>query len=136
VFKELLDNALDAPESARVPPDIVVTVEPDALSDQDNGPGLPASTLERSLDYAVRVSDKSYYVSPTRGQLGNALKCLWAAPFVADGEHGRVTVETGGQRHTVDVRLDRIAGQPKIDHQVSPDGRVPKARRSPSTGQG
>jgi nitrogen fixation/metabolism regulation signal transduction histidine kinase len=66
------------------------------ISVADNGPGLPWETLKGSLDYLVRVSDKSSYVSPTRGQLGNALKCIWAAAFVADGTRGRVDVSTGG----------------------------------------
>ena len=92
-----------------------MTVTEDTVSVQDNGPGLPASTLEHSLDYMVRVSDKAHYVSPTRGQLGNALKCVWAAPYVLDGTHGRVEVSTGGCTHQIDVTLDRIAQQPKVE---------------------
>jgi DNA topoisomerase VI subunit B len=88
LLKELIDNALDACETAGMLPAIEVTLAPDALSVQDNGPGLPVSTVERSLDYLVRVSDKAHYVSPSRGQLGNALKCMWAAPYVARGEQG------------------------------------------------
>ena len=42
----------------------------------DFGTGLPVATLERSLDYGVRVSDKAFYVSPTRGQLGLTLMRL------------------------------------------------------------
>ena len=88
LLKELIDNALDACETAGLPPAIEVTIEPDLLSVRDYGPGLPVATLERSLDYMARVSDKANYVSPTRGQQGNAMKCLWAAPFVASGEEG------------------------------------------------
>jgi DNA topoisomerase VI subunit B len=54
LLKELLDNALDACEMTGSPPDITVTVTEDTVSVQDNGPGLPASTLEHSLDYMVR----------------------------------------------------------------------------------
>ena len=115
LLKELLENALDACEMTGSPPDITVTVTEDTVSVQDNGPGLPASTLEHSLDYMVRVSDKAHYVSPTRGQLGNALKCVWAAPYVLDGTHGRVEVSTGGCTHQIDVTLDRIAQQPKVE---------------------
>ena len=122
--KELIDNALDACETADIAPEIAVTVEPDAVSVRDNGPGLPAATLERSLDYLVRVSDKAHYVSPTRGQLGNALKCVWAAPFVVDGEGGRVEVLTGGRHHTVDVVVDRIGQRPELRHAVGADGLV------------
>ncbi len=81
---------------------------------QDNGSGLTASTIEKSLDYMIRVSDKSNYVSPSRGQQGNALKCLWAAPFVVDGERGLVEVFANGVKYTIDVSLDRIAQEPKI----------------------
>lgn len=122
--KELIDNGLDACETAGVPAQITVTVDKDALSIADNGPGLPAATIERSLDYAVRVSDKNHYVSPTRGQLGNALKCVWAAPFVASGEPGHVEILTAGRRHEVRVGLDRIAQSPTLQYAVGSDGRV------------
>jgi hypothetical protein len=62
------------------------------------------------------VSDKSYYVSPTRGQQGNALKTLWAAPFVFHNAPATIEVAARGVRHTVTVSLDRIAGEPKMEH--------------------
>jgi DNA topoisomerase VI subunit B len=120
LVKELIDNALDACETAGIAPVISVSIQPDAITVQDNGPGLPAATLERSLDYLVRVSDKTHYASPTRGQLGNALKCVWAAPYVVDGEAGCVYVATHGETHRIAVRLDRIAQAPQIEHTVSP----------------
>jgi DNA topoisomerase VI subunit B len=129
LVKELIDNALDACETLGVLPDISVTVEPNAVSIRDNGPGLPAATLERSLDYLVRVSDKAHYVSPSRGQLGNALKCLWAAPYVACGEDGYVEVTTGGTTHRIGVTLDRIAQQPTVRHATVPDGVVKNGTR-------
>jgi len=123
--KELIDNALDACENAGIAPVIEVTQDGDALSVRDSGPGLPESTLRHSLDYMVRVSDKAYYVSPSRGQLGNALKCVWAAPYVASGgQAGRVEVITGGTIYTVNVHLDRIAQRPQIELLTSPDGLV------------
>src|SRR5262245_65584009 len=67
LLKELLDNALDACETAGVAPEIRVEVTPQTLTVRDNGPGLPRQVLERSLDYLVRVSDKAHYVSPSRG---------------------------------------------------------------------
>jgi DNA topoisomerase VI subunit B len=124
LLKELIDNTLDACETAGTLPAIEVTVEPDALSVQDNGPGLPVSTIERSLAYRIRVSDKAHYVSPSRGQLGNALKYVWAAPYVACGEEGYVEVTTGGVLHHIVVTLDRIAQQRDLHHITSPDGFV------------
>lgn len=122
--KELVDNGLDASEGAGRAPEIIITVEPAALTVQDNGPGLPLATLERSLDYQVRVSDKLAYTSPTRGQQGNALKTVWAAPYVIDGRQGLVEVTTGGITHQVQVMLDRIAQQPAITLGQVPDGHV------------
>ena len=113
LLKELLDNALDGCEAAGLTPQIAVTVEPDAVSVRDNGPGWPAETLTRSLDDRVLVSDKGHDVSPTRGQLGNALKCLWAAPYVAHSENGAVDVVSGGTRHRIAVVLERIAQRPE-----------------------
>jgi DNA topoisomerase VI subunit B len=118
LVKELIDNALDACETTNKAPEITVTLEPDAITVTDNGPGIPPETVERSLDYHVRISDKKYYLSPTRGQLGNALKCVWAAPFVADGQHGIVEVEACGRHHLIQVSLDRIAQLPHIRHTI------------------
>ena len=114
ILKELIDNALDACESANTPPAIIVELHPDALIVQDNGPGLPLTIIERSLDYDFRVSDKTGYISPSRGQQGNALKTLWAAPFVATGQ-SRVVIETAGDRWEINVHLNRIAQQPEIN---------------------
>lgn len=118
LLKELIDNALDACEMAGVQPVIEVTIEGegDSVSVRDNGPGLPADLLQRSLDYSIRVSDKSYYVSPSRGQLGNALKCLWAAPYVITGDRGEIEVHANGREHRITVELDRIAQAPRIGH--------------------
>ncbi len=120
LVRELIDNALDACEGAGLPPAVRVEVEPDAVTIADRGPGLPPAVLERSLDYSVRISDKAHYVSPSRGQLGNALKCVWAAAYVTDGEQGRVEVVARGERHVIDVTLDRIAQVPQLQHQRSP----------------
>jgi DNA topoisomerase VI subunit B len=119
LLKELVDNALDACETAGTAPHIRITLSPDGFVVEDDGPGLPASTVARSLDYRVRVSDKTYYISPTRGQLGNALKCLWAAPYVVNPESpGVVQVTSQGRRQTVAVRLDPIGQEPKMAYTV------------------
>jgi DNA topoisomerase VI subunit B len=124
VLKELIDNSLDACESINVHPQIDINIENDVLTIQDNGGGLPEETLKKSLDYMVRVSDKNHYISPTRGQLGNALKCAWAVPFIIDGEHGQIEIISKDKHHTIDVSLDKIAQKPVINHEVSKDGFV------------
>src|SRR5215207_704728 len=100
LVKELIDNALDVCESAGILPQITIIVGPDAVQVRDNGPGLPLAVLDRSLHYLVRVSDKAHYVSPSRGQLGNALKTVWAASYVA-GVDGWVEVAAAGCRHRI-----------------------------------
>jgi DNA topoisomerase VI subunit B len=127
LLKELIDNALDACEEAGAIPAVRVIVEPDAVSVVDNGAGLPPDVLLRSLDYSVRVSNKSHYVSPTRGQLGNALKCVWAGAFVASGERGRVEVVTRGEKHVIDVTLDRIGQEPRLRYEPTAAGGVVKS---------
>lgn len=119
LLKELIDNSLDACESAGVRPTIEVTIDADAVSVRDNGPGIPADTLQRSLDFSTRTSDKAHYVSPSRGQLGNALKCLWTAGYVISGEIGSIEVHADGTRHSIEVKLDQIAQQPTIEHTKS-----------------
>lgn len=124
LLKELIDNSLDACEASRIPPKIEVTVEDDSFSVRDNGAGLPEKILKDSLNYLKRVSDKTFYVSPTRGQLGNALKVVWAASFVAHGEYGQVEVWSEGLHHIVDVSVDRISQTPRIEHNSETGGFV------------
>jgi DNA topoisomerase VI subunit B len=120
LIKELIDNALDACETTGTPPEIAVTMTSQGLTVADNGPGMPTALIERSLDYDMRVSDKTYYVSPSRGQLGNALKCLWAAPYAVNPhEPGQVEVLSLGLRHEVVVTVDRIAQEPRPRHTIT-----------------
>ncbi len=117
LIKELMDNALDACETTEVSPEIEVEVAEDGFAVADNGPGIPEAVIARSLDFMQRVSDKALYVSPTRGQLGNALKTVYAAPYVAHG-NGRVEIEVNGCRHVVAVSLDEIAQRPQVSHSI------------------
>ncbi len=119
LVKELVDNSLDACESANIPAiEISVELESDSFTVTDNGLGIKPEIIEGALDYTVRVSDKKYYVSPTRGQLGNALKCVFAAPFVIDGDRGVVDIDTRGVRHHVEITLDRVGQKPLIAHNI------------------
>jgi DNA topoisomerase VI subunit B len=130
LVKELIDNALDASDD--VPPEIVITLDKNAVTVQDNGPGLKTEIIEKSLDYSIRISDKKGYIGPTRGQLGNALKCVWAAPFVATRQ-SVIEASACGLDHRIEVNLDRLAQKPRI--QLShKNGPVKKALRSRSTG--
>ena len=114
LLKELIDNSLDACESANIAPVITVDLRDDELIVADNGPGLPQEVLRQSLDYESRTSDKLGYVGPSRGQQGNALKTVWAAAFAATGE-GRIKVETADYAVLITVTLDRIVQKPRLE---------------------
>lgn len=83
-------------------------------------PGLTQALIERSLNYDPRTSDKTYYVSPSRGQLGNALKCVWAVPYAVDPEApGCVQVRSLGWQHRIRVGVDQIAQEARLAHRIT-----------------
>jgi DNA topoisomerase VI subunit B len=114
LLKELIDNALDACEAAEVAPAIDVSLGPDHFTVQDNGPGIPADVVGRAADFTTRTSSKRWHVAPTRGQLGNALKCCMAAPAVLfPGNRGAgFVVESDGESRRITIRLDEVAQEP------------------------
>jgi DNA topoisomerase VI subunit B len=121
LVKELIDNAIDACETAGTKAiEIGVKLEKNLITVNDNGPGLSGKIIKGVLDYSVRVSDKKHYIAPTRGQLGNALKCVVAAPFVATGKQSVIEVNAYGVRHRVMIELDRIAQKPVITYAKGP----------------
>lgn len=118
LVKELIDNGLDASEAASIVPHIVIDVQQDSVSVINNGSSLPERVINNALNYMVRVSDKTYYVSPSRGQQGNGLKCLFAAGYVANG-FGKVVIETDDKVHTIEITTNTIAQVPDVKHTVT-----------------
>jgi DNA topoisomerase VI subunit B len=121
IVKELTDNALDAAEEAEVAPVISIAVKGYSISITDNGPGIPAKTIDGVLDYSVRVSSREAYVSPTRGAQGNALKTILPMAYVLnerDGENasGKTIIEANGVAHHITFAVEHIKQEPKIDH--------------------
>ena len=114
ILKELVDNSLDACEEFGVPPQIKIKVDAEGITIRDNGPGVPVETVEGVLNYAVRVSNREAYVSPTRGAQGNALKTILAMPFVLNGNCGRVDIGARGQQHEISFSVDPIRQEPMI----------------------
>ena len=115
VLKELMDNALDACEEAKVAPKIAITVTENSITVADNGPGLPAEVIDGVLDFSVRVSSREAYIAPDRGAQGNALKTLIAMPYVLDGKSGVVEIEALGIHHTITFSADPIRQVPVIN---------------------
>jgi hypothetical protein len=127
IVKELTDNALDACEESEVAPVLSITVRPTAIVIEDNGGGIGASTIKSILDYAVRVSSREAYVSPTRGAQGNALKTILAMGYVLDRRRqdgpeavGETVFETQGTKHLIQFRVDHVNNEPRITHTTSP----------------
>jgi DNA topoisomerase VI subunit B len=121
VIKELMDNGLDAAETARVQPQVDLRLSIDrglaTVVVRDNGVGMDAALIRRICDFSVLVSDKAAYRSPTRGLQGNALKTVLGIP-TALGSSEPVVIESRGVRHTIRPSIDP-AGAVKIDPENS-----------------
>lgn len=139
VVKELVDNALDACETAKVAPEITLEASEEGLlrlAVSDNGPGIPPEVVRKVLDYSVRVSDKAAYRSPTRGAQGNALKTVVGIPH-ALGSEEPVVIEARGVRHVIRPHVDP-AGELRIEHVEEPANGTAGTRVSltlPAAGQ-
>jgi hypothetical protein len=118
ILKELVDNALDECERSGVAPEIVITVAKDSISVSDNGGGMPAKVVKQILNYATKTSSNAAYVSPTRGQQGNALQTLLAMSHAMTGEPGITLIESCGVRHRIAFSVDLISREPRLDHQT------------------
>jgi Histidine kinase-, DNA gyrase B-, and HSP90-like ATPase len=121
ILKELVDNAIDASEEAEIAPVVTVTVKRGSVVIEDNGPGIPRTTIEGVLNYSIRVSSREAYVSPTRGAQGNALKTILPMAYVLDerrGEEasGETIIEAHGIAHHIAFAVDHIRQEPKIRH--------------------
>jgi DNA topoisomerase VI subunit B len=118
-FKELVDNALDACETAGIAPRLLIGMyERDdrfTISIQDNGSGITPETVRRILNFQTRTSDKAVYRSPTRGAQGNALKTILGMPC-AFGIREPVIIEARGVSHRILAWVDP-AGELRIDYQ-------------------
>jgi len=128
VVKELLDNALDAAETAGVAvPYVCVRGWRDGgflvLEVHDNGVGIPAGVVERALDFSTLTSDKALYRTPTRGQQGNALKTIFGMPYALGDSDPRIWIDSDAaalpQRHSIAVRLGADE-QGEIGHKIAP----------------
>jgi len=120
-LKELVDNALDACETAGTAPAIGIDVRKGEqgviqLTVSDNGPGIPSEVVRKVLDYNVRVSDKAAYRSPTRGAQGNALKTVIGIPYALGSREPITITARGGVDHTIKSNIDPV-GNVRFDYE-------------------
>ncbi len=122
ILKELVDNALDACETAGIAPRVTIDVTDDAgmlqIAVSDNGTGISPETVERITNFQTRTSDKAAYRAPTRGAQGNALKTVLGIPC-ALGHHAPIMIEACGVRHAITISVDP-AGELRIDRKRMP----------------
>lgn len=120
VLKELIDNALDACESAGINPviqiGIATTEDRMRICVSDNGNGISEAVIKSILDFKTKTSDKAAYKSPTRGAQGNAFKTIIGIPHALGG--GLVTIESQELRHTIKAKATP-AGTMDIDPKIT-----------------
>jgi DNA topoisomerase VI subunit B len=129
ILKELVDNSADACEEAEIAPVISIAVKGGSIIIKDNGPGIPAKTIDGVLDYSIRVSSREAYASPTRGAQGNALKTILPMAYVLNDHHGeaasgKTIIEATGVAHHIAFGVDHIKQEPKIQHTTRPSSVV------------
>jgi len=117
-LKELVDNGLDACETAGVVPKIDIHVkrrgEMIHIAVHDNANGIAPRTIEQILNFDTRTSDKAVYRSPTRGAQGNALKTVIGLPQALDSKEP-IVIESSGVRHSIKAWIDP-AEELRIEH--------------------
>ncbi len=86
--------------------------------------GFAAETVEQILNYGYRTSSNSAYVSPTRGQQGNALQTALAMAHALSGRPGITIIKSRGVRHRIAFDIDPISREPRLDHEQRPDPRA------------
>ena len=95
-------------ERAGVAPAITVTTDEDRITVQDNGDGIDPDIVARVVNYAAKTSSNAMYVSPTRGQQGNAFQTLLAMEYAVTGLPSETIIESRGVRHLITFFVDAV----------------------------
>jgi DNA topoisomerase VI subunit B len=113
VVKELIDNALDECEYSSVKPKIGLSFTEGCdcfeIRINDNGRGITPEVVTKILDFNTRTTTKAFYRTPTRGQLGNALKTVVGIPYALSKANAEVatrypiTIESCGKKHIINA---------------------------------
>ena len=116
IFKEIVDNAIDAAEEKGEAPVVVVSVDEESITVQDAGPGIAPAVVKSLIDYTRRTSSRAHYVSPSRGQQGNALQSIIPMGYALAGEGETVVESRRGVRHRIAFTADPVRQIPRVEH--------------------
>jgi DNA topoisomerase VI subunit B len=119
VIKELVDNALDEAEKAGIAPNVEVVVSDNSITVADLGRGVPHALIKALTDYSIKTSSNAAYVSPTRGQQGNALQSILPMGFVLDGKQGEILIESQGRAHAIRFTVDPVRKTPVVSCDIA-----------------
>lgn len=99
-IKELVDNALDAAETASL-----VDIDPDTFVVADDGPGIAPEKVPTLFSVTRSMMSTKLIRRPTRGAVGNGLRVATGAAFASGGT---LTIESRGDRQ--ELAFDRGTG--------------------------
>ncbi|KXB00028.1 hypothetical protein AKJ41_04470, partial [candidate division MSBL1 archaeon SCGC-AAA259O05] len=129
-LKELLDNSIEAAESAGLKPAVEVYIEGvytgsprspfecETIEVRDDGPGIGEDRVEKIFGHLDMFGGtKRHYNLPTRGNQGNALMTILGIQSLAGGP---LVVTSDGKKHEISVEEEKISGKPRAKISTSP----------------
>jgi DNA topoisomerase-6 subunit B len=125
--KELVDNALDAADEARIPADVEVRI--DQLSEDrfrvrcvDNGPGIVAKNVPAVFGKLLYGS-KFHRLRQSRGQQGIGVSAAGMYGLLTTGHAVRVVSRTTGKRPAgyFEIAIDTQRNEPAVKRQEEVD---------------
>lgn len=124
--KELVDNALDAADEARIPAQIEIRI--DAIAENqfrvrctDNGPGIPARNVP-SVFGKLLYGSKFHRLRMSRGQQGIGVSAAGMYGLLTTGHPVRVISKTARSRaHMFEIAIDTVKNQPAVKREEEID---------------
>ena len=125
--KELVDNALDAADEARIPAE--VTLQIDQLADDrfrvictDNGPGIVAKNVPNVFGRLL-FGSKFHRLKMSRGQQGIGVSAAGMYGLLTTGHAVRVISRTGPKRPALrfEIQIDTKKNQPTVRQKAEVD---------------
>jgi DNA topoisomerase VI subunit B len=117
-FRRASDDAERAGLTPRI--EIVVDAENAVITVADHGSGIAPAVVKKLVDYRVKTSSNAAYVSPTRGQQGNALHSIipmGCALARGNGWNASVVIiESKGVAHTIRFAVDPVRQTASVSH--------------------